>query len=77
MAQTKKNQKPNRKVYQNGGSQPQGNRALTMTCRYCKKNGHMQKECCKEMAENRVMINTQGKPYKMGGILTYGDPERT
>ena len=32
-------------------------------CRYCKKTGHMQKECRKRIKENGQMINAQGKPY--------------
>ena len=34
-----------------------------ITCRYCKKKGHMQHECRKRIAENGAMTNAEGKPF--------------
>ena len=34
-----------------------------ITCRYCKKKGHMQRECRKRIAENSAMTNAEGKPF--------------
>ena len=53
-----------------------------MMCRYCKKSGHMQKECYKRIKENGAMITTQGKQYwaneitetTVGGITASGYP---
>ena len=38
---------------------------LSVTCRYCKKKGHFQKECMKRKRENGTMLDAQGKPYKV------------
>ena len=32
-------------------------------CRYCKKKGHMQRECRKRITENGAMNNAEGKPF--------------
>ena len=45
----------------NGSGEP-------MKCRYCKKSGHMQKECYKRIKENGAMITAQGKQYKANEI---------
>ena len=34
-----------------------------VTCRYCKKKGHLQPECQKRIAENGAMTNAEGKPF--------------
>ena len=34
-----------------------------VTCRYCKKKGHMQRKCQKRITENGAMTNTEGKPF--------------
>ena len=34
-----------------------------VTCRYCKKKGHMQRECQKRITENGAMTNAEGKPF--------------
>ena len=39
-----------------------------MKCRYCKKSGHMQKECYKRIKENGAMITAQGKQYKANEV---------
>ena len=61
--------KPNR----NGNGAHNGARRKTtsgepMKCRYCKKSGHMQKECYKRIKENGAMITAQGKQYKANEI---------
>jgi len=33
-----------------------------VTCFYCKKIGHMQKDCRKRIADRAPMVNAQGKP---------------
>ena len=45
----------------NGSGEP-------MKCRYCKKSGHMQKECYKPIKENGAMITAQGKQHKANEI---------
>ena len=39
-----------------------------MKCRYCKKSGHMHKECYKWIKENGAMITAQGKQYKANEV---------
>ena len=39
-----------------------------MKCRYCKKSGHMQKECFKWIKENGDIITLQGKQYKANQV---------
>ena len=34
-----------------------------VTCRYCKKKGHMQRKCRKCITENGAMTNAEGKPF--------------
>jgi len=41
---------------------------LTINCRYCKKNGHFQRDCHKRKRENGAMVDANGKPYKMNPI---------
>ena len=36
----------------NGGARPKTTKGEPMKCRYCKKSGHMQKECYKRIKEN-------------------------
>ena len=45
----------------NGSGEP-------MKCIYCKKSGHMQKECYKRIKENGAMLTAQGKPYKANEV---------
>ena len=51
------------------GQRPSGGQTGTMTCCYCKKTGHMQKECQKRIAKNGVMIRAQGPPYQNNGMI--------
>ena len=48
----------------NGGDRPKTTNGEPMKCRYCKKLGHMQRECYKWIKENGVMITRQGKQYR-------------
>ena len=36
----------------------------TVICRYCKKPGHVQKDCCKRLRENGAMVDAGGKPFE-------------
>ena len=45
-------------------ARPKTTNGEPMKCRYCKKTGHMQKECYKRIKENGAMITAQGKQYK-------------
>ena len=36
----------------------------TVICRYCKKPGHVQKDCHKRLQENGAMVNVGGKPFE-------------
>ena len=51
----------------NGGL-PKTTNGEPMKCRYCKKSGHMQKECYKRIKENGAMLNTQGKQYQANKV---------
>ncbi len=33
-------------------------------CRYCKKKGHLQKDCFSRKRDQAPMVNTNGKPYQ-------------
>ena len=52
----------------NGGARPKTTKGEPMKCRYCKKSGHMQKECYKRIKENWAMITEQGKQYKANEV---------
>ena len=52
----------------NGGAQPKTTNGEPMKCHYCKKSGHMQKECYKWIKENGAMITAQGKQYKANEV---------
>jgi len=43
-------------------SRPRGR--ITVSCRYCKKTGHFQKDCRKRIAEKAPMVDQHGKPYQ-------------
>jgi hypothetical protein len=43
-------------------------RFANVTCRYCKKKGHFQKECMKRKRENGDMVDAQGKPIKINPL---------
>ena len=45
------------------GKSSSANGKSDVTCRYCKKKGHMQRECRKRIAENGAMTNAEGKPF--------------
>ena len=34
-----------------------------VTCRYCKKRGHMQKECRSRIRDRAPMVDATGKPF--------------
>ena len=36
----------------------------TVICRYCKKPGHIQKDCRKRLRENGAMVDAGGKPFE-------------
>ena len=36
----------------------------TVICRYCKKPGHVQKDCRKRLRENVAMVDAGGKPFE-------------
>ena len=36
----------------------------TVICRYCKKPGHVQKDCRKRLRENGAMVDAGGKPFE-------------
>jgi hypothetical protein len=42
-------------------SRPKGK--LNVTCRYCKKNGHFQRECRKRISERAPLLDQHGKAY--------------
>ena len=50
------------------GARPKTTNGEPMKCRYCKKTGHMQKECYKPIKENGAMITAQGKQYKANEV---------
>ena len=50
------------------GARPKTMNGEPMKCRYCKKTGHMQKECYKRIKENGAMITAQGKQYKANEV---------
>ena len=50
------------------GARPKTTNGEPMKCRYCKKSGHMQKECYKRIKENGAMITAQGKQYKANEV---------
>jgi hypothetical protein len=41
---------------------------ITVSCRYCKKTGHFQKDCLKRKREKGAMVDAQGKPYKVTSL---------
>jgi hypothetical protein len=45
-----------------------------VTCRYCKKIGHFQRECMKRKREGGAMIDSQGKPFK-NSVTQVGEEE--
>ena len=45
------------------GKSNSSNGKSDVTCWYCKKKGHMQRECWKRIAENGAMTNAKGKPF--------------
>ena len=49
-----------------GGSSNKG----TLICRYCKKKGHLQKECYTRARDKAPMVDAQGKPYKKAQAIT-------
>ena len=51
-----------------GGARPKTTNGEPMKCRYCKKSGHMQKECYKRIKENGAIITAQGKQYKANKV---------
>ena len=49
-------------------ARPKTTNGEPMKCHYCKKSGHMQKECYKQIKENGAMITAQGKQYEANEI---------
>ena len=64
----KKFSKSNGNGNSNGGARPKTTNGEPMKCHYCKKSGHMQKECYKWIKENGAMITAQGKQYKANEV---------
>jgi hypothetical protein len=54
----------NPKPSSNGNDQP-----TRVQCRYCKKTGHVQKDCYKWKKDQAPMVNTQGEAYPSGVAL--------
>jgi Retrotransposon gag protein/Zinc knuckle len=50
---------------------------VTVTCRYCKKTGHFQRECFKRKKDNGAMVDAQGKPLKFNSIENEQEEEET
>ena len=50
------------------GARPKTTNGEPMKCLYCKKSGHMQKECYKRIKENGAMLTAQGKQYKANEV---------
>jgi hypothetical protein len=42
-------------------------------CRYCKKNGHFQKDCRSRIRDKAPMVDAQGKAYRKVNAVTEGD----
>ena len=43
-------------------------KTASITCRYCKKNGHFQRKCMKRKRENGAMVDQFGKPFKIAQV---------
>ena len=43
-------------------------------CRYCKKMGHMQKECKSRLRDNAPEVDANGKPYASFSSKPSGSP---
>jgi hypothetical protein len=57
----------------NGGNQ---NRSRTnLTCRFCKKSGHLQKDCHTRIRSGAPMVDAQGKPYRKVNQLEMGEED--
>jgi Retrotransposon gag protein len=41
---------------------------VNISCRYCKKLGHFQRDCLKRKRENGAMVDAQGKPFKVSSL---------
>ena len=52
-----------------------GNKTSTI-CRYCKKRGHMQRECRTRLRENGKMVDAQGKPFTPKANAVIDDNDR-
>ena len=48
----------------NGNSSNNGN----ISCRYCKKKGHMQRECKSRLRDNAPMVDANGKPFTRNNV---------
>ena len=48
----------------NGNSSNNGN----ISCRYCKKKGHMQRECKSRLRDNAPMVDANGKPFSRNNV---------
>jgi hypothetical protein len=47
-------------------------------CRYCKKKGHMQKECRSRQQDKAPMVDARGKPYenRVNNVAEDNKPEQ-
>ena len=51
-----------------GHNNNSGNSNNAVTCRYCKKKGHMQKECKKRQRDKAPMVDVNGKPFTKNNV---------
>lgn len=61
-----------RKKFSNQRMPPKANSSTV--CRYCKKNGHFQKDCRSRIREKAPMVDANGKPYRKINAVEAGAP---
>ena len=50
------------------GNKSNGNNNGNISCRYCKKKGHMQRECKSRLRDNAPMVDANGKPFSRNNV---------